>query len=90
MPVGVALSYYSERLDLIPASGAGAAVAFVLGAAAVACARHGVARIQWTIGRSGGVGAVRFGRALGLLGICLAITAGLALAFYAVLEFLKD
>ena len=89
LPAGVALSYYSERLDLIPAAGSGAATGFVLGAAAIACARHGAARIQWTLGRSGGAAAVRLGRWLGLLGICLAITAGLSLLFYEVLEYLK-
>ena len=90
VPAGVALSWYSERVDLVPASGGGAAVAFVLGVAAIACSRHGVARIQWTLGRSGGGSAVRLGRALGLLGVCVGITAGLALALYAVLELMKD
>jgi hypothetical protein len=90
VPAGVALSWYSERVDLVPATGGGAVTAFVLGVAALACSRHGAARIQWTLGRSGGGRAVRAGRVLGLLGICVAITAGLALAFHAVLELMKD
>ena len=90
VPAGIALSWYSERVDLIPAAGGGAVAGFVLGLVAFACSRHGAARLQWTLGRSGGAVAVQAGRVLGLFGICVAITAGLALAFHGVIELLKD
>ena len=38
-----------------------------------------------TIGRSGGLGLARAGRLLGALGLCMGISAGLAVGFYGLL-----
>ena len=59
----------------------------VLGAAAVLLARRARQRMERTLGRVGGAGMARAGRLLGLLSLCLGLTAGLALGFYAVLSY---
>jgi hypothetical protein len=41
--------------------------------------------VQITLGRAGGEGAARVGRALGILGVVIGATAALALGFYGLL-----
>jgi hypothetical protein len=65
-------------------------LAAALGFYAVALARRGRETAQRTLGRSGGEGAARAGRWLGLIAVWLAATTGLALAFYALLTLLAD
>jgi hypothetical protein len=71
-------------------SGVSAVVGVLLGFVAIVLARRGRERYELTIGRVGGRRTARFGRWLGILGICLALTAGLALAFFGVLTLLAD
>lgn len=58
----------------------------MLGAAAIYLARRGRRNIERTIGRLGGQGTARVGRVLGLLSLCIGLTAGLALGVYALLN----
>jgi hypothetical protein len=74
-----------EQVSLIQATTATCASA-VLGAAAVLLSRRGLRTIERTIGRVGGEGTARVGRLLGLIALCVGLTAGLALGVYALLN----
>jgi hypothetical protein len=89
VPVAIAASRFFDELTLVRAC-ASAALAAVLGMVAVVLARHGRETAQRTLGRSGGEGAARVGRWLGLIAIWLAATTGLALAFYGLLTLFAD
>jgi hypothetical protein len=84
MPAGVVLSRESQRVTLRLAS-ISIAVALLLGWIAIVLARRATEQIQLTLGRAGGQGAARVGRALGILGVLLAITAALAVGFWGLL-----
>jgi hypothetical protein len=84
IPAGVVLSYYSATVTLVQSSGS-AGLAIVLGLGAIVLARRGREVVARTLGRSGGTRAARVGRLLGALGVCLGITAGLAVGFYGLL-----
>jgi hypothetical protein len=84
LPAGVALAQVSGRVKLLQASAA-IPVAAVLGLAALLLARRALRRSQRTLGRAGGEGAARAGRILGVLGLCVAASGTIAVAFY---EFL--
>jgi len=84
VPAGVALAR-ETRVTLLQSSGS-IAIAAVLGFAAIVLARRASERIQITLGRAGGAGAARLGRALGILGLLVAATAALALGFYGLLK----
>lgn len=58
----------------------------LLGGAAVLLARRGLRNVERSIGRLRGEGAARVGRLLGVLGVCIGLSAGIALAVYAVLN----
>jgi hypothetical protein len=60
-------------------------VPIALGLVAVLQARRAREALERTLWRAGGERAARLGRALGILGVCLGITAGLALGFYWIL-----
>ena len=47
-------------------------------------------RLAITLGRAGGAVAARTGRALGVVGILLALTAALALAFWGLLSLFAE
>ena len=81
IPVAIALAELLGYYDLLKAAAAIPA-ALVLGVAAVVLARRGRHRLQRTVGRVGGGGAARAGRVLGVLGICLAISASISVGFY--------
>lgn len=89
VPLAIAASRYFDELTLVRAC-ASAVLAATLGFYAVGLARHGRETAQRTLGRSGGEGAARVGRWLGLVAVWLAATTGLALAFYALLKLLAD
>jgi hypothetical protein len=89
VPAGVALARYSERVTLVQA-GVSAAVGALLGLYALLLSSRGRETLARTLGRSGGSGAVRVGKALGVLALCLAATAGVALGSYALLIFFAD
>jgi hypothetical protein len=59
----------------------------VLGAAAILLARRAVRTVERTLGRVGGEGTARAGRILGVLSLCVGLTAGIALGVYALLNF---
>ena len=84
IPAGVVLSYYSVTVTLVESSSS-AGLAIVFGLAAIFQSRRGREAFARTIGRSGGAGAARAGKLLGALGLCMGITAGLAVGFYGLL-----
>ena len=59
----------------------------LLGLLALLLARKAQLRIERTLGRAGGAGLARAGKLLGLLSLCIGLTAGLALGFYALLNY---
>jgi hypothetical protein len=83
IPVGVLAARYT-RVTLLQ-SAVSIAVGALLGLYAVVLARRGRERIQLTLGRAGGEGAARTGRALGSLAVWAAGAAGLAVGFYGLL-----
>jgi hypothetical protein len=84
LPAGVALAQVSDRVKLLQAA-AGVPVAALLGLVAVVLARRAVRRSDRTLGRAGGAGAAKAGRVLGVLGLCIAASGAIAIAFYEVL-----
>jgi hypothetical protein len=89
VPLAIAASRYFDELTLVQ-SCASAALAALLGVFAIVLARRGRETAQRTLGRSGGEGAARVGKWLGVLAIWIAATTGLALAFYALLTLFAD
>jgi hypothetical protein len=85
-PAAVGLARYSHRVGLVEGLLGAMPVGFALAVLAVFCARRARRRVQRTIGRSRGVRTAAFGRLLGLTGMCGAITGGLALGFYGLLQ----
>ncbi len=73
------------RVSLVQATGASCA-SVVLGGLAVVLARRGLRNIERTLGRAGGGGSARVGRLLGVIGLCVGLTAAIALGVYAVLN----
>jgi hypothetical protein len=89
VPIAIAASRFFDEITLVRAC-ASAVLAAGLGLFAIALARRGRETAQRTLGRSGGEGAARIGRWLGLIAIWLAATTGLALAFYGLLTLFAD
>ena len=85
MPASVAAAEVWDVIRLIEASAA-IPVAFVLGVAAVLLARGARERVRRTIGRVGGERVAAAGRALGAVGIALALSSTIALGFYLLLR----
>jgi peptidoglycan/LPS O-acetylase OafA/YrhL len=86
MPAAILGTRYSASYDLLHAAFA-IPVAALLGIGALALARRARARDAATLGRAGGRRAARAGRALGLLGLCIASSALVAIAVYGVLAY---
>jgi len=84
MPVAIAATRYSASYELLHASFA-IPVAVVLGIAAVVLARKARALERATLGKAGGLRAARAGRLLGILGLCMAASATIAVAVYELL-----
>ena len=57
------------------------------GLLAILLARKAQFTIERTLGRVGGAGLARAGKLLGLLSLCIGLTAALALGFYALLNY---
>jgi hypothetical protein len=89
LPVAILATRYSESYELLHA-GFVIPVALALGALAVWLARTALRHDDARLGRAGGRGAARLGRALGVLGISLAATALVALAVYGLLTYLGE
>jgi len=84
VPAGVALSRQTAGVRLLDAVWA-IPVAAVCGLAALLFARGAGGRIRWTLERAGGLGRIRVGRLLGIAGICVALSASIAVGFYELL-----
>lgn len=89
VPIGVVFSRWVGNIKLIDAAIA-IPIAAVLGVVAIVLARRSRRAIEWTIGRAGGRRAARLGWFLGVLALCLAAAAGLALGFYGLLVLLGE
>jgi hypothetical protein len=90
IPAGVVLSWYSATVTLVESSSS-AGLAIIFGTYSIVLSRRGLEVFARTIGRSGGVRAARAGKLLGALGLCMGITAGLAVGFYGLLTvFVKS
>jgi hypothetical protein len=74
-----------EGVTLVQATGATCASA-LLGFAAILLARRAQRTTARTLGRIGGEAAARVGRLLGLISLCVGVTAALALGFYGLLN----
>jgi ABC-type Fe3+ transport system permease subunit len=85
MPVAIVATRYSGAYDLLHA-GFAIPIALALGFAALAGAQRARARDGFTLGRAGGRSAARAGRALGLLGVCIASAGVVSLLVYALLK----
>jgi len=83
------LAYAAARrlqgVTIVQATGATCGSA-LLGGAAILLARRGLRTIERTLGRLGGESAARVGRLLGVIALCIGLSAGIALAVYAVLN----
>jgi hypothetical protein len=89
LPLTIAAAEVWDLIRLIEASAA-IPVAFVLGLTAVLLARGARERVRRTIGRVGGERVAAAGRALGAVGIALACSGAIAVAFYYVLRHYAD
>jgi len=89
VPLAIGASRFFDELSLVR-SCASAALAAMLGLYAIALARRGRETAQRTLGRSGGEGAARMGRWLGVIAVWMAATTGLAVGFYALLTLFAD
>jgi hypothetical protein len=89
MPAGVLAARETEQVTLRLAT-ISIAVACLLGWMAIILARRARERIELTLGRAGGASTARIGRLLGVLGVLLAITAGLAVGFWGLLTLFAD
>ena len=84
LPVAIFATRYSDSYDLVHA-GFAIPIAAAGGISAVILARRARALDQATLGRTGGAKAARAGRLLGILGLCVAASATIALSVYGVL-----
>ncbi len=83
----VPVALYSTRLqqvDLPHAVGGEAVAGSLLGLLAIMLARGARVKVERTLGRAG-EGAAKWGKWLGILGLCLGLTAALSLAFFGLL-----
>jgi hypothetical protein len=89
IPVGILLARETQVVTLVRSSGS-IAVGALLGVCSVILARRAREHVQITLGRAGGEGVARAGRALGILGLLLAVTALLALGFWGLLTLFAE
>jgi hypothetical protein len=89
VPAAIVVAELSDPLELLHAAVA-IPVAAVAGAAAIVLARRARAQVQLTLGRIGGQRLAGLGRALGLAGLWIAVTATLAVAVYGVLSYVAS
>ena len=82
IPAGVVASRYVPRVHLLDGVIGSVPAALALGLLAILAARRARLALLLSLGRCGGEGAARAGRALAIVGIYLACTGGIALGFY--------
>jgi hypothetical protein len=85
MPVAILGTRYSNGYRL-PDAGYAIPVGLLVGLGALLLARSARARNERSLGRLGGETAIRWGRALGTLGIWLALTALISVGVYVFLK----
>ena len=81
LPAAIAVAEYTGRLELLQAAAA-IPVSALAGILALVLARGARERVRRTIGRVGGERTALVGRTLGVLGLCLALSATIAVAVY--------
>jgi hypothetical protein len=86
LPVAIYATRFSGSYDLLHA-GFAIPVAAVLGFAALALSRSARRRTSVSLAGGSGHGAATAGRVLGILGLCLAASALVALGVYGLLEY---
>jgi len=86
LPVAVYLTRFSERYELLH-SGFAIPFAAILGLAAISLARRARRRNVLLLDRRRGSGLARAGAVLGIVGVCMALAALVALAVYGLLEY---
>ena len=86
LPLAVFLTRFSDSYDLLHA-GFGIPVAAALALVALAAARRASVRARVSLVGGGGEGVVTAGRVLGVIGLCLAASALVALGVYGLLEY---
>ncbi len=89
MPLALVGTRYARTYRLLDA-GYAIPLGLVLGVAALVVARAARRRNDQSLGRLGGIGAARFGRIVGTIGICLALTTALSLGVYELLQYLSS
>ena len=85
IPAGAAVAANRPDVDVLPAELVAVPAAFVLGLIAVSLSRRARARVERSVRRAG-EGLVRTSRVVAWSGVYIAVTGGLALAFYGVLR----
>jgi hypothetical protein len=88
LPVAIAGTRYSGSYELLHA-GFAVPLAVSFGILAIVLARRAKALDRARLGRAGGGRAARLGRLLGILGLCIAASATIALAVYGVLHAIE-
>jgi hypothetical protein len=88
VPAAVLVSRQTAGVALLDAVWA-IPIAALFGIAALLFARGARGRIRRTLEQAGGAGRVRVGRILGVAGICVALSAGIAVGFYELLVRLE-
>lgn len=89
LPAAIYLTRFSETYELLHASVA-IPVAALLGVLALALARRGRRRASVALGRRGGARGTTVARVLGIVGLCMAAAALVALGVYGLLEYLGE
>jgi hypothetical protein len=84
VPIAVVLSRQTAGLTLVDAAWA-IPVAFGCGVAALLFVRGARGRIRWTLEKAGGTGRTRAAVILAVAGICVALSAAIAVGFYELL-----
>jgi hypothetical protein len=81
MPAAVEAARRSDRIALLDAAYA-VPLAFLLGLVAVVMARRARHNLRWLSLREGGTAVASTAVILGMLAVCLAVTAALSVGFY--------
>jgi steroid 5-alpha reductase family enzyme len=89
VPAGIVVARRTAGVSLIDAAWA-IPVAAAFAVAALLFSRGARGRIRWTLERAGGAGRIRLGRGLAVAGICLALSASIAVGFYELLLRLES
>jgi hypothetical protein len=84
VPAGIVLARQTAGIGLLDAAWT-IPIAALCGLAALIFVRGARGRIQWTLERAGGTGRIRVGRLLAVAGICVALSASIAVGFYELL-----